>query len=438
MKFSLHRALIIARREYLTTVRRKAFVFSLLLTPAIMFVSIMLQKAGSDDTRAQGQQARIVAIVDSSGVFASLPRTYEFSNTPDSVQFSGGQLSKKAPKREVVPVVARAFTTQAEAVDSLGKGTVNTVLVIPPDFLRSGGLRRYERDTRTITTTADDRALRTWMMRYLMASTMDSVHIDRALSFNKTTDLYVPGRTGAYELKDDTRELWAFLLPFGLALMLGIAIITGGQYLLQGVAEEKETRILESLLCTVTPDELMIGKLVGLGGAGLTMVGIWMVFGLGAISGPMAMMKIELSPLLVLFGSLYFIFGYLFYASLMTGIGAITNNLREAQQMAMIFTMMNFVPFYALMKIMNSPKSALTVGMSLFPPTAPVTMMMRLSVSAVTGNQVPMWQIGASLGLLVVTALLTLRLSSKVFRVGLLLYGKTPNLPEIVRILRQD
>ena len=103
----------------------------------------------------------------------------------------------------------------------------------------------------------------------------------------------------------------------------------------------------------------------------------------------------------------------------------------------MLFTMMNFIPFYALAKILNSPNSAITVGLSLFPPTAPTTMMMRLSVSAMTGAEVPLWQLALSLGLLVLTSLVTLRLSSKVFRLGLLLYGKTPNLPEILRIIRQ-
>jgi ABC-2 type transport system permease protein len=437
MTFSLHRALIIARREYLTTVRRKAFVFSLLLTPTLMFLSTMLSKAGGDDARAHAHQGRVVAIVDSSGVFANAPRTYAFNTASEASPGSGGDSVAKPHADDIVPVVIRAFATLGEATDSLGAGTVNTVLLIPAEFLRTGGVRRYEKDTRAFTGSADDRALRAWMMRSMLAASVDSTRIDRVLSLGRTTDLYVRSRAGNFELKDDARELWAFLLPFALALLLGIAIVTGGQYLLQGVSEEKETRILESLLCTVTPDDLMLGKLLGLGSAGLTMVGIWLVFGLGAASPALALMHFEFPPTLVVLGILYFFFGYLFYASLMTGIGAITNNLREAQQLAMVFTMMNFIPFYALQKILNSPNSAITVGMSLFPPTAPTTMMMRLSVSAMTGADVPFWQLALSLGLLVVTSLVTLRLSSKVFRLGLLLYGKTPNLPEILRIVRQ-
>lgn len=337
----------------------------------------------------------------------------------------------------MVPITARRFADQQTALDSLDAGTVNTVLVVAGDFLRSGRLRRYEHDTRAFTASADDRMLRVWLTRSLLSAGVDSTRIDRVIGLGATTELLVPDRGGRYAVKDDTRELVAFLMPFALALLLGLAIVSGGQYLLQGVAEEKESRILESLLCTVTPNDLMVGKLIGLGGAGLTLVGVWLTFGILAASASLAIGPIDVSPMLVILAILYFLFGYLFYASLMTGIGAIANNLREAQQLAIVFTMMNFLPFYGLTKILNNPGSQITIGMSLFPPTAPTTMMMRLAVGTITGAAVPAWQIAASLGLLVLTSLAALVLSAKLFRLGLLLYGKTPNLPEILKILRQ-
>ncbi len=271
----------------------------------------------------------------------------------------------------------------------------------------------------------------------MLRGSSDSLHAARVIDLGRSTDLYVPGRDGNYALKDDMRELWSFLVPFVMALILGIAIITGGQYLLQGVSEEKETRILESLLCTVTPDDLMVGKLIGLGGAGLTLVGAWIVAALYFAAPTMGMLQISIPPVLVVLAIAYFVLGYLFYASLMTGIGAIANNLREAQQLAMIFTITNFLPFYAIAKILNNPHSSLTVGLSLFPMTAPTTMMLRLATSSITGAEVPLWQLATSLGLLALAAFVALKTSSKVFRIGLLLYGKTPNLPEILAILRQ-
>ncbi|HTR97694.1 MAG TPA: ABC transporter permease [Candidatus Acidoferrales bacterium] len=437
MKFALARALIIARREYLTTVRRKMFVFSLLLTPGLIFLSTMLSKGGADEARKLARHERVVALVDSSGVFANAPAHFSLVVPADAPAARAAATRAADASPQVVPLVARRFTSQREALDSLNAGTVNTAVVVAANYLESGHVRRYEHDTRAFTETADDRAIRTWLTRSLLQPTTDSTHIDRSLALDRPIDLFVPNREGHYQLKDDSRELFAFFFPFAIALLLSVAIVSGGQYLLQGVAEEKETRILESMLCTVTPGELMVGKLIGLGGAGLTLVGVWLVLGLTAASGMLATMQIEVSPVLVALGITYFVLGYLFYASIMTGLGAIANNLREAQQFAIVFTMMNFIPFYGLTQILNSPRAPVTRFFSLFPPTAPTTMMLRLSVSSVTGAEVPSWEIATSIGLLALTAIAALLASAKIFRIGLLLYGKTPNMPEIMRILRQ-
>src|SRR5207247_8298232 len=153
--------------------------------------------------------------------------------------------------------------------------------------------------------------------------------------------LYALNRDGQFELKNEARELLDFLLPFALGLLLGLAIVIGGQYLLQGGSEEKESRILESLLCTVSAEELLAGKLVGLGGAGLTLVGLWMAMSAWFAAPAAALAHLHLSPMLLVVMLAYLLLGYLFYGSLMTGIGAITNNMREAQQFAFMFTFAN-------------------------------------------------------------------------------------------------
>jgi ABC-2 type transport system permease protein len=149
-------------------------------------------------------------------------------------------------------------------------------------------------------------------------------------------------------------------------------------------------------------------------------------------------MHVDLPPMLIGLGLAYFLLGYLFYASIMTGIGAIANNLREAQQFAIVFTMMNFFPMYLLQPILNTPNSPIAIGLSLFPPTAATTMMMRMSAGSLTGAVVPLWQLGTSLALLALAAVVALRVGAKVFRMGLLLYGKTPTLPEILKIIGKD
>jgi ABC-2 type transport system permease protein len=439
MKFSLTRALIIARREYMTTVKRKAFVFSLLLTPTILFFATFVsQKLSGDQFREHFRQTRIVAVVDSSGLYANAPRRYRYSPPAQapSPMPTTRQL-QPPPARVVVPVIVRPFASQAEALDSLGAGTVNSVLVIANDFVTSGRARRYENDTRAVTSSGDDRPLRWWLAHGLLEPSLDSTRSARVWALGNPIDLYTPTRTGSYEVKDDTRELVAIFLPFVLGMLLSMAIVAGGQYLLQGVTEEKESRILESMLCTVTADDLMVGKLIGLGGAGLTLVGVWIVVGLATMGSTFAFLHIDLPPMLLGIGLLYFLFGYLFFASLMTGIGAVASNMREAQQFAVIFTMMNFFPFWVLMAVVNSPNAPLAVGLSMFPPTAATTMMMRLSAAAISGAVIPPLQIAASLGLLALSAFVTLWAAARIFRLGLLLYGKSPTLPEIMKLVRQ-
>jgi ABC-2 type transport system permease protein len=437
MSVSMNKVLIIAKREYMTTVRRRAFVVTLLLTPAIFFFAgIVSTKMQISQQLKRLSESRVVAVVDSSGLYANSPLTFDYS-APVEPSFDPRQAKKPAAKPKRVPVILRRFPSQAVALDSLEAGHVKTALVVSSDFLTSGRLRVYEKDTRTFTSSSDQRPLTNWLSRNLLAGLADSVRIERTLGIGRALDYYTKDRQGHWAIKDDAKELAGFLLPFALGFLLAMAIITGGQYLLQGVSEEKESRILESMLCSVTPAELLAGKMLGLGGAGLTLVGVWMAAGALTSAGILSFIQVSVPASLLVLGLLYFLFGYLFYASIMMAVGSLTSNLREATQFSGYLTLLNVCPFWAMIIFINTPNSGFAVGMSLFPPTAATSMMLRMSASAVSGAVIPPWQIALSLGLLGLSGIVTLMLGSKLFRLGMLLYGKTPNLPEIIRILRQ-
>lgn len=437
MNRSLNKALIIARREYLTTVRRKAFVVTLLLTPTIFFLAgVVSTKIQISQQIAKLSESRIVAVVDSSGLFASAPLAYDYT-APAEPNLDPRQANKPAPQPKHVPVILRRFTDQRVALDSLEAGHVKQVLVVSGDFLASGRLRVYEKDTRTFTSSGDLRPLTNWLTRNLLAGVTDSVRIERTLWIGRSLDYYTKDREGRWAIKDDAKELAGFLLPFALGFLLAMSIITGGQYLLQGVSEEKESRILESMLCSVTPGELLAGKMLGLGSAGLTLVGVWILAGAFSSASVLAFIHVSVPASLLMLGLLYFLFGYIFYASIMMGVGSMTSNMREATQFSGYLTLLNVCPFWVMWIFLNTPNSPLAVGLSMFPPTAATSMMLRMSAATVSGAVIPPWQIGVSLLLLALSAVVTLALGSKMFRLGMLLYGKTPNLPEIMRILRQ-
>jgi ABC-2 type transport system permease protein len=431
MRISWSRAASVARREYLALVRRKAFLFTALGTPAyfafVMWMSIKPQISQREEAL---RNLRVLAVVDSSGLYVGADRSISTTFSAELNPFSTS--TAPAPEQRFSTQV-RVFPDLPTADDSLRAGAVSQVLVIPPNFLETGGLKRYARSS-NLFSSAEDRPLTRWLVRSLLLRRgVDSVTIERVARPLAKMDLYTLNKQGRYEIKDDRRELFDFFLPFSFGMLLGLCIVIGGQYLLQGVSEEKESRILESLLCTVSAEELLAGKLIGLGGGGLTLVALWSAAGAFFAGPAAAIAHLSVPPFLLVAMIAYLLLGYLFYGSLMTGIGAITNNMREAQQFAFMFTFANWAPFIMLTSIIGKPDGRLAVGLSLFPPTAPVTMMMRLSAS---GSSVPGWQVALSMALLALTAVVTLVAAARVFRVGLLMYGKTPTLPEILRWAR--
>ena len=444
---ALHRVATVARREFLATIRRRAFLFTVLGTPAY-FAFVMFVTTASEirERRTALRELSAVAVVDSSGLLGNASREIRtelrseenpFAQTRGGRGLPGGRgLAPGGPAgsdTEEFRATVRFFPGMAEAEAALRARQVDQVVVVPASYLEEGGLRRYARSSSPLTA-SDRRAIGAWLARSLVRGRVDSALAARVARPIEGERLYNIGRDGRFELKDDRRQFLDLMLPLAFALLLGMCITIGGQYLLQGVAEEKESRILESLLCTLSPGELMTGKLFGLGGAGLFLVALWGVIG-ALTTGPLlATMGTSLPAGLLVLAVVYFLLGYLFYGSMMIGIAAVTNNMREAQQFSVWFTFANFVPLIMFTSIVGRPNSLQAVVLSLIPFTAPTSMVMRISAP---GSAVPGWQVALSLLLLASAMVMALIGSSRVFRIGMLLYGKTPNLPEILRWARR-
>jgi ABC-2 type transport system permease protein len=422
------KALTIARREFLTTVRRRAFLFTALGTPAY-FAIVMSISIGSSANEARDLMKSFtsLAVVDSSGLLAGARRVIE-----TRISVGENPLAAEVPVQRFRTRV-QFYSDMAGAEAALRAGEESQVLVVPADYLESGRLYRYARRS-SLFSSADRRTVASWLAETLLGNRLDSLIAARVVHPVRESRFFTLDRDGRFSERDDRRDLLDFLLPFGFAMVLGLCITVGGQYLLYGVSTEKESRILESILCSVSAEELLAGKLLGLGSAGLLLVGFWLALAAPFVGAVAIAMPVALSPMLGMVALLYFALGYLFYASLMTGIGGVTSNMREAQQFAIWFSFMNFAPFIVITLILSQPSGPLTIALSLFPPTAATTMLMRLTAPS---SMVPLWQIGLSLALLAAASVLTLIASARVFRVGMLLYGKTPSLPEILRWARR-
>ncbi len=428
MNASWSRILTVARREFLSTVRRKAFLLTLLGTPAYFaFVTFISAGQGIRERHQALADLRVIGVVDSSGWFGDPPRAITTEIRAEDVGLHRQPAVAAAPLKFTTQV--RLYADAAAAQAALRSGEISQALIIPADYLSSGRVLRYARSN-NLFSNADRRVVSGWLARGLVSGRVDSLLAARVARPAENELLYALNKEGRFELKDDRREILDFMLPMFFTLLLGLSIIIGGQYLLQGVAEEKESRILESLMCQVSAEELMSGKLFGLGAVGLVVIGTWVLVGLAASGPALAMLPIHMPPGLIAVAVAYFLLGYLFYGSIMTGIGAVTNNMREAQQFSVWFTFANFAPFIMLTTILGRPDSPLAITLSLLPPTASTAMMLRLTAPS---SAVPAWQVALSLALLAAAGWLVLRGAARVFRVALLMYGKVPTLPEIFR-----
>lgn len=224
---------------------------------------------------------------------------------------------------------------------------------------------------------------------------------------------------------------------FTITFVLGIFLTNG--YLMQSVIEEKENRLVEILITSVRPGDLLAGKILAMGILGMLQIAIWIgaivlalqvAMTLPALQALTILANIQLPTTMLPLMFVYFVLGYLFFAAVYGGIGALSNSMREGPQYAVIFTLPAIIPFYMFAIFLEQPNSTLPVILSMIPITAPISMMIRLSVTVV-----PLLEIAISLGLLAFTVAGSFWMAGRLFRVQTLLSGQTPKLRDIPKLL---
>lgn len=230
--------------------------------------------------------------------------------------------------------------------------------------------------------------------------------------------------------------IFNFIVPYFLGILLVMTIFVTSGYLLQSVAKEKTSRVMEIILSSVTARQLLAGKVLGLGALGLTQIVIWMSSSFVLSGGAVGLLGLAL-PLLVrpqvlALGLVYYVLGFLVYAVLMGGVGALGTTQQESQQLAGIFSLLATIPLMISGFMFSNPNMMLARILSWFPLTAPTMMLVRLPMA-----EVPVVDIVGSIVMLIITIPAILWAGSKVFRMGLLMYGKRPSVRQVLRALRQ-
>jgi len=309
--------------------------------------------------------------------------------------------------------------------------TIDGFIFIPDSIIETGEISFYSKNVANFDI---NRKLRNEISDVIINKRLVDSGLDNKLINKLTTSVSLKTIKISAEGEESERGFETeFFSTFIFIFILYITLIMYGFVLMRSIIEEKTSRIIEVLLSSVNPFQLMAGKIIGSGSVGLTQYLIWGIFGSSLILfGPslfsISSTDFSFSPVILFYFSLFYLLGYFFYASLYTGVGALTNTDQEAQQLAMPITLMLVVPIVMVAFMVKNPDSSSIQIMSYIPFFSPMIMFARINIS--TPSAIEIW---SSIIILILSIILSIWVSSKVFRVGILMYGKRPTLPEIVR-----
>jgi ABC-2 type transport system permease protein len=403
------KTLIILKHEFIQTIKRRSFIILTLAFPLIGLLGISgYQLIQGTDRPPTPEEALNVGYIDQVGIFNDYTEQHLVNLIP--------------------------FDTTDEATKALLADELDEYIVISSDYIDTGSVKRYTTEREIEPPGEIWPAIRNFLLGNLLDEQLTEEELTRAqhpLNLSSVT----LDETG--QVSEEQGGIGVFIVPYIFGLLLIMAIFTSSGFLLQGLGEEKENRIMEILLSSVSARQLITGKVLGLGAAGLLQILVWVVsaqvlvvFGSSAIGGFFD--EIQIPDGFFLLAPIYFILGYLLFAVLMAGIGAITNTSREGQQMSAIFTIPAVLPFILQVFLIENPTHIVSQLLTFFPLTAPIAVIIRLG-----STNIPVWELMLSVSFMVAAIIGAIWLSAKVFRTFLLMYGKTPKLGEILRSLRQ-
>ena len=398
----MNKTYLIFKHEFLLAIRRPGFIILTLIVPVMALLGIGIIELVSKLSDASANEITVIGYVDEVGVFDS--QTNEGFDRLVS------------------------FSSVEEAGNALVRQEISEYIIIPSDYLSSGTIKRYTLEKEPQTPAATVAYIKSFLTGNLLKEKVPPKVITLVVSPLK---MEVSQITEKGDIALEQNNIGNVIIPAVFSLLLSLALMFGATSLISGLGEEKENRLIEVLFSSVSVRQLLVGKTLALGTAGLLQVLVWLIsapliLNLASSSFGGFMSSIQLPANFLILGIIYFVLGYLLFAVLSIGIGAISSNAREGSQLSMFYVMLGFVPLWFSSLLVAFPNSSIWVFLSIFPITAPVQTMLRLGVT-----DIPAWQILTSIGVLILSIIVGLFLSIKIFRMHMLMHGKRPGFAEI-------
>ena len=414
------KVLHIIKREYVENIRKKGFIIGTILAPVILlaFYSIPILSVFF----VPGEQISI-AILDHTGAIAGtfapmLDDTLKDGRTKYLVDVYDRDIDDFASQRQGL-------------ISSIENGDLDVLLEFPADILDAGSANYISKDmfNERIMDDLRDRLNPVVVNRRLAGQGLDFEAVSkmtRRVSFNENK-ITKSGVLEESQLKGE------FILVIVFVMILYMTLLTWGMSVQRAIIEEKSSRVIELMLSSVEPKDLFFGKILGIGSLGLTQVAIWSVMFLAigfssAIATAQFLDYVQVSLADVTYFLIFFVLGFMLYASLFTIIGAICNTEQDAQQLQTIVIMPLVIPLMLMFLVMQNPNATISVILSYIPFFTPMLMLTRVLIA-----EPSTWEILLSVAILLVSIYGVTLFSARVFRVGILMYGKRPNLKEIIR-----
>ncbi|GIV63694.1 MAG: sodium transporter [Bellilinea sp.] len=405
----MNKTWLVLSHEVETIVRSRSFILTLILVPLVGFIVLF-----------------VVGILQRNNPSPDITSIL----TPERPSLKGfvdlSQIIQDIPSELKTQI--RAYPDQDAGLNALKNGEIAVLYIVSPNYLESGKIEMFAQQINLLEDTAGAYPV-DWLIEYNLLKDQPQL-LERVVQpLNLTVEL-----VAAEKPPREQNDMLTFFIPYGITLFFYIFILGSASLLLSNITTEKQNRVMEILLTSVTPTQMMTGKIIGLGLVGLLQMVVWLISALLLLqfSGRTftALQGVEIPPAIIGWGVLFFILGYTIFAALMAGIGALVPNLREASQATFLVILPLIIPLMFISLLINRPDSPVALILSLFPLTSPVAMMTRLAAAAV-----PLWQLGLAAILQALAALLIIRLVSGMFRAQNLLSGQPFSLKVFLQAL---